>query len=116
MDSEFTNPTLPEDTIIRVNGGLLKQFVGSLVALVGTVKSVSGSNASLLTSDGQMVSIYASNGFKYPVDKVVEVIGVVNDTGVISLRYVTSFEGDYNAAAYDKLVGYMNGKFHGVFY
>ena len=55
-----------------------------------------------------------------------EVIGVVNDTGVISLRYVTSFEGDYSyhyavyllvdAAAYGKLVGYMNGKFHGVFY
>lgn len=55
--------------------------------------------------------------------KVVEVIGTVESNGSITLQYATGFDGDYSmpkcyallvdAAGYNKLVEYMNGKFHG---
>ena len=55
--------------------------------------------------------------------KVVELIGVVNTNGSINVQYSTGFAGDYSrfgdhvfylgATAYNKLVSFMNGKFHG---
>lgn len=54
---------------------------------------------------------------------MVEVIGTVESNGSITLQYATGFDGDYStikgcvlpvdAAGYNKLVEYMNGKFHG---
>ena len=54
---------------------------------------------------------------------MVEVIGTVESNGSITLQYATGFDGDYSipkcyallvdAAGYNKLVVYMNGKFHG---
>lgn len=50
-------------------------------------------------------------------------IGTVESNGSITLQYATGFDGDYStikgcvlpvdAAGYNKLVEYMNGKFHG---
>lgn len=55
--------------------------------------------------------------------KVVEFIGVVNPNGSINAQYSVGFTGDYSrcvksrfilgANAYNKLVSFMNGKFHG---
>ncbi|KAK8803057.1 hypothetical protein WA538_002057 [Blastocystis sp. DL] len=105
--------TLPDTPITRINASLLTRSIGSMVSIVGTVETASGNTATLHSSDDQSVRIQCSNGFTYPIGRVVEVIGTVNNDGSITMQYATGFDGTYNAHAYNKLVEYMNGKFHG---
>ncbi|OAO15158.1 replication protein A 14 kDa subunit [Blastocystis sp. ATCC 50177/Nand II] len=113
MENQFTAPILPETPIARVNGALVNRFVGAMVSIVGTVEGVYGDRTTIRSSDNMSIAINTPSGFQYPQGKVVEVIGTVENNGSITLQYATGFDGDYNAAGYNKLVEYMNGKFHG---
>ncbi|CBK22001.2 uncharacterized protein [Blastocystis hominis] len=92
---------------------MLNRFVGLTVSIVGKIDTVAGSTAIITTSDNKKVSVYSPNGFSFEKDKVVEFIGVVNPNGSINAQYSMGFTGDYSASAYNKLVSFMNGKFHG---
>eukprot|EP00002_Diphylleia_rotans_P012216 TRINITY_DN238_c0_g2_i1.p1 TRINITY_DN238_c0_g2~~TRINITY_DN238_c0_g2_i1.p1 ORF type:complete len:108 (-),score=10.97 TRINITY_DN238_c0_g2_i1:197-520(-) len=86
----------------RVNGTLLRSYVGSDVRLVGKVLSVSGTKAVLLASDNTHVHVNTSGNSRYQT--IVEVVGNVNPD--LTLREISfvNFNDDFDLGVYNEMV------------
>jgi len=104
-----------EGELPKINSGLIQQFVGRTVSVVGKVTSPLGQQtAQIESSDGGMITVN-TNGEESYGSEYVEIIGQVNDDASIQQFKFTDFGSDFDLGMYNKVVQMSNGKFNHLF-
>lgn len=89
---DISNPTP------RVNAGLLRQFVGRRVLLVGEVLSLEDGFVRLMAADQQPVTVKVRDQSSPFQTKYAEVLGVVESDGSVSLEKQVPFGDSFGEA------------------
>ncbi|XP_078278329.1 replication protein A 14 kDa subunit isoform X2 [Rhinoraja longicauda] len=98
----------------RVSAGLVPEFQGRAVCLVGRVHKIhpTGTSFILTDGDGKNVTVEMTNPLDEELSGIVEVVGKVTQKATIKAAYYTTFQEDKNSFGRDEHYQqhYHNGK------
>mmetsp|Transcript_53817 Transcript_53817/g.64952 ORF Transcript_53817/g.64952 Transcript_53817/m.64952 type:complete len:118 (-) Transcript_53817:148-501(-) len=90
----------------RLNGQMLQnpRHMGGIISLVGTILQNDGTALSVRCADGQMARVTIEPDFVGNVGTTVEIVGVHNDDGTVTLFVARDMGNDFDMATYNQMI------------
>jgi hypothetical protein len=88
----------------RINAGLIQQYVGQRVTIIGKVAQSSAHGAELVLADKAMCHVTSTAGGPFTPDMVYELVCVVNERGQLLEESRTMLNADFDFDSLNELI------------